>query len=187
MACFIKSCFNEKDWPIDNIVEFIFVGRSNVGKSSLINALANQKIAVVSKTPGRTQTANLYDFDKFRLIDLPGYGYAKVNKGQRNQLISLIDATISSRRNVFGVIQVCDATVITNEDIEMSKYLQTRFANYFVVLNKADKYALKTYQSNLNKIKEYFKIANNNFIFTSVKAKINTRLLLNKLKNWANI
>ena len=80
MPSFIKSCFSTKDWMNDDKREICFIGRSNVGKSSLINALANAKIAKTSNTPGRTQLANFYDFEKFRLIDLPGYGFAKVSK-----------------------------------------------------------------------------------------------------------
>ena len=80
---FLRSFANVADLPSDKLLEVCLLSRSNAGKSSLVNALAKRKIARVSKTPGCTQTINLYLFDSYkRIIDLPGYGYAKVNKAK---------------------------------------------------------------------------------------------------------
>ena len=182
MAKFIKSAYNDADWINDQTTEIAFIGRSNVGKSSLINALANQKIAITSKTPGRTQLANFYDFDKYRIIDLPGYGYAKTNKTKKVDFIKVIDNIIVNRINVFAFFQICDANVITEEDVNMHKYLAKKFANCFAVLNKVDKNNYKLYISKLDQIAKYLNIDKENIILVSAKTKQNIDLLKQKIK-----
>lgn len=186
MPNFIKSAFSPSDWINDDNIEIAFIGRSNVGKSSLINALANQKIAITSKTPGRTQLANFYDFKDFRLIDLPGYGYAKVHKTQKITLIKIIDEVLMTRKNIYAVFQIIDANVITNEDINMNKYLDTKFINHFVILNKADKQSLKTYINQKQKIANYLNIDPSKILFVSAKNKNNISLLMNLIKTTIN-
>ena len=90
---FIKEVYSFKDLPIDEIPEFIFWGRSNVGKSSLINSITKKKIAKTSRTPGRTRSLVLFQYKKdLRIIDLPGYGYSKISK---KKLLKLILCLIS--------------------------------------------------------------------------------------------
>lgn len=182
MAKFIKSAYNDADWINDQTTEIAFIGRSNVGKSSLINALANQKIAITSKTPGRTQLANFYDFGKYRIIDLPGYGYAKTNKAKKVDLIKVIDNIFVNRINVFAFFQICDANVITEEDVNMHKYLAKKFANCFAVLNKVDKNNYKLYISKLDQIAKYLNIDKENIILVSAKTKQNIGLLKQKIE-----
>lgn len=182
VAKFIKSAYNDADWINDQTTEIAFIGRSNVGKSSLINALANKKIAITSKTPGRTQLANFYDFGKYRIIDLPGYGYAKANKAKKVDLIKVIDNIFSNRHNVFTFFQICDANIITEEDVNMHKYLTKKFANCFVVLNKVDKNNYKLYLSKLDQIAEYLNINKENLILVSAKTKQNIGLLKQKIE-----
>lgn len=160
MASFIKSCFSSKDWMIDDKKEICFIGRSNVGKSSLINALANAKIAKTSNTPGRTQLANFYDFDKFRLIDLPGYGFAKVSKSKHFELSKIISEYIYLRKNLVAVFQIIDLSVITDLDVQMSELLSSRFNQHFIVLNKADKEAKSYFDNNFSKIESKLKKSN---------------------------
>ncbi len=173
MAQFIKSAANQSDWIVDSIPEVVLIGRSNVGKSSLINALAKQKIAITSKTPGRTQLANFYDFGDFRLVDLPGYGYAKVKKQQQNELVKIIDQTLMTRANVFCILHIVDANVITQEDLAMAQYLKTRFVHHYFLLNKADKQSLKHYLSQKAKYAKYLQIKPEQIVFTSSKKDIN--------------
>ena len=182
MAKFIKSAANIADWINDTTTEVVLVGRSNVGKSSLINALANEKIAITSKTPGRTQLANFYDFKSFRLVDLPGYGYAKLSKAKQVNLTDIIDNVIMHRPNIFLVVQVVDANVITKEDIAMNKYLSKRFANILVVANKADKSKINFYNTQKAKIAKYIGINQDNLLFVSTIKKLNINELLKKIK-----
>lgn len=170
---FLKSCASFKDWPIDEKKEICFIGRSNVGKSSLINALANNKIAKTSNTPGRTQLANFYDFDFFRLIDLPGYGFAKVSKSKHFELSKIISEYIYLRKNLIAVFQIIDISVITDLDVQMSELLSKRFANHFVVLNKLDKQNKSYFDNNISKIVEKLKIEKEKIIAISAKNKLN--------------
>lgn len=181
MASFIKSCASNKDWPKDEKKEICFIGRSNVGKSSLINALANAKIAKTSNTPGRTQLANFYDFDKFRLIDLPGYGFANVNKSKHYELSKIISEYIYLRSNLVAVFQIIDISVITDLDVQMYELLSSRFANHFIVLNKIDKQNKSYFDNNISKIMEKIKKEKQDFIPVSSKTKANILELRKKI------
>ncbi|MDR1991468.1 MAG: ribosome biogenesis GTP-binding protein YihA/YsxC [Mycoplasmataceae bacterium] len=173
MPFFIKSTVNPSEWINDQKNEICFIGRSNVGKSTLINALAKEKIALVSKTPGRTQTVNFYDFGQYRLVDLPGYGFMIGSHKLKNQVTSIIDTYLTTRTNLYGVIQICDANVITELDTSMSKYFQQRFKHHYVVLNKIDKRQLHFYQNKIQQIAKYLKISPDKIYFVSAKNKIN--------------
>lgn len=173
MASFIKSCASNVDWPKDERNEICFVGRSNVGKSSLINALANQKIAKTSNTPGRTQLANFYDFGTYRLVDLPGYGFAKVNKSKHHELSKIISEYIYVRKNLVSVFQIIDVSVITELDLQMSQLLSERFNNHFIVLNKIDKQNKSYVANNMDKFKKMFNKEEKFIIAVSSKQKIN--------------
>lgn len=186
-ARFIKSAVNINDWINDDVTEFVFIGRSNCGKSSLINALAQTKIAKTSKTPGRTQTANFYDFGSYRLIDLPGYGYAKTSQQTKANLIDVIDSVITTRKNVFGIFQICDANVLTQEDTEMHQYLCKKFKYVYLLLNKADRFALKHYQLHLNKVSQFFHTPLSQILLISVKKNININQVNSVIKKLNNI
>lgn len=181
MPSFIKSCFSSKDWINDDKKEVCFIGRSNVGKSSLINALANAKIAKTSNTPGRTQLANFYDFDKFRLVDLPGYGFAKVSKSKHFELSKIISEYIYLRKNLIAVFQIVDLSVITDLDVKMSNLLFERFKNHYIVLNKADKQSKSYFDNNIKKITSKFDKPKESFICLSAKNKTNILSLKNIL------
>ncbi|MDE5949644.1 MAG: ribosome biogenesis GTP-binding protein YihA/YsxC [Malacoplasma sp.] len=183
MASFIKSCFSSNDWISDDKKEVCFIGRSNVGKSSLINALANAKIAKTSNTPGRTQLANFYDFNKFRLVDLPGYGFAKVSKSKHFELSKIISEYIYLRKNLIAVFQIVDLSVITDLDVEMSNLLSERFKNHYIVLNKADKQAKSYFDNNIKKITSKFNKSQDSFICLSAKNKTNILALKNILNS----
>lgn len=119
--------------------EIAFAGRSNVGKSSAINALlGRRRLAFTSKTPGRTQTINFYDIGEARLVDLPGYGYARVPQAVRAQWKELVGAYLSSRPSLAGVVVIMDARhPLTALDQQLLDWLgDTR---KLVILAKADK------------------------------------------------
>ena len=173
----------------DDCLEFCFIGRSNVGKSSLINALANKKIAKTSKTPGMTRSINFYDFKKYRLIDLPGYGYAKASKNTIKSFGDCINQTLNERRNLFGVFQIIDLGVITKQDVEINKLIQKKFVNHYLILNKSDKYAKNYWNNNKKKILDVFGKKEDNFVIISTKKNINIKSIhkiINKLvENYA--
>ncbi len=121
--------------------EFCFSGRSNVGKSSLINKVLNRKsIARVSSKPGKTVTINFYKVDNVRLVDLPGYGYAKVPFAERTRWSDLMEGYFNSGRNIKRVFQLVDMRhPVTDFDISMLEFLAHYEIPYTVVLTKADK------------------------------------------------
>lgn len=122
--------------------EIVFSGRSNVGKSSLINKLVNRKsLARVSTKPGKTGTINFYDIDgKLKFVDLPGYGYAKVSAKEKERWSKLVEGYFNSDRNISLVVQLVDMRhKPTADDLHMIEFLQSRGFNFVVVLTKSDK------------------------------------------------
>ncbi len=121
--------------------EIVFSGRSNVGKSSLMNKLANRKsLARVSSVPGKTITINFFKGDGVKLVDLPGYGYAKVSFSEKKRWADMMQGYFSSGRNIKLVIQITDMRhPITNDDRTMIEYLEHYDIPYIVVLTKSDK------------------------------------------------
>ncbi len=175
---FIKSAEHPKDYLKDDKKEVCFIGRSNVGKSSLINALANQNnLARTSSTPGRTQVVNYFDDEKYRLVDLPGYGFAKASKEVQNKIQQVIENYIVESKNLYAIFQICDANVITTLDQQMASYFASNIENHFVVLNKIDKSSISTYQNNLSKISQYLQVPIDHILLVSAKSKKNIDLL----------
>src|SRR6059036_2533812 len=110
-AKFLKSAFVENDWPRDSKPEIAFLGRSNVGKSSLINSLLGVKgLARTSSTPGRTQAINFFLINQsFHFVDLPGYGYARVSKATRAELGEFVTDYLANREQLVLSIQIVDS------------------------------------------------------------------------------
>jgi len=139
-AQFLRAAGRIADLPPAGPPEVAFAGRSNVGKSSAINALAGRRaLARVSKTPGRTQTINFYSIgEEARLVDLPGYGYARVPQSMRAQWRELVGAYLSSAPNLVGMIVIMDARhPLTPLDVQLIEWLGERPLH--IVLSKADK------------------------------------------------
>ena len=139
-AQFLSSSATPADMPAAGPPELAFAGRSNVGKSSAINALTGRRrLAFTSKTPGRTQTINFYSIgEEARLVDLPGYGYARVPQSMRAQWRELVGAYLNSARNLVGMIVIMDARhPLTLLDVQLIEWLGERPLH--IVLSKADK------------------------------------------------
>ena len=136
--------------------EICFSGRSNVGKSSLINKLLNRKsIARVSSTPGKTVTVNFYRLPEFRLVDLPGYGFAKVADRDRERWSELMEEYFKSGRNIKLCLQLIDMRhPATDFDISMLQFLSHFEIPYAVVLTKCDKLNKTEFQKRLTALKE---------------------------------
>lgn len=139
--CFEKAFGTFEQLTESNLPEFCFSGRSNVGKSSLINKLTNRKnLARVSSKPGKTVTVNFYKADDFRLVDLPGYGYAKVPFAERTRWSDLMEGYFKSGRNIKCVFSLVDMRhPATDFDISMLYFLKEMGIKYYIVLTKADK------------------------------------------------
>ena len=146
-AEFIRSCAGPEQFPSDSMPEIAVVGRSNVGKSSLINSLLQRKgLAKVSRTPGKTRAINLFSvttddpqLSRFVLADLPGYGYAKVSKAERAQWAPLIEEYLRSRHHVLTVVMLVESRVLGPRDPETILWLRSIGYDPVVVATKADK------------------------------------------------
>ncbi len=139
---FVLSASAPEQFPADGLREIAFLGRSNVGKSSLINALTGQKgLAFTSSTPGRTQTINFYRVDeKMYFVDLPGYGYAKVPRGMKDDWKRLIERYLMERDPLESAFLILDARRGWMEkDLELKQWLDHHERNYLVVVTKMDK------------------------------------------------
>lgn len=132
----------ETQYPKDDLFEIAFAGRSNVGKSSLINTLVNRiNLARTSGRPGKTQTLNFYNInEEFRFVDLPGYGYAKVSKNEKQKWGRMIEEYLHNRHNLIEVIMVLDIRHEPGEhDALMYQWIKEFGFNGIVVATKADK------------------------------------------------
>ena len=134
--------------PESDLPEIAFAGRSNVGKSSLLNKLFQRKsLARVSSVPGKTITINFYEAENVNFVDLPGYGYAKVAKTEKQRWAEMMEGYFNSDRNIKLVVQLVDMRhPPTKDDIMMMEFLQANGYEFIVVMTKADK---------LKKKKEY--------------------------------
>lgn len=144
-AKFAASYGSFKQLPPPERVEIAFSGRSNVGKSSLINLLFNRKnLARVSAVPGKTATINFYDADKIFIVDLPGYGYAKVAKSEKQRWNELIGGYLSAERELALVVQLIDFRhPPTGDDIQMINAMIDGEIPFLIALTKADKLSKK--------------------------------------------
>lgn len=141
-ATFVGSFVSEDSCPQANIPEFAFIGRSNVGKSSLINMLCNRKDLVkISRTPGKTQTLNFFKInDQFHFVDLPGYGYAKVSREKRIEWSQMSETYLRKRRQLLCAFLLIDARLTPQQiDLEFANRFgkwEVPFANVFTKCDK---------------------------------------------------
>ncbi len=155
-AQFEKSYAKLSQLDASDCPEFCFSGRSNVGKSSLINKILGRKsIARVSSKPGKTVTINFYKVDNIRLVDLPGYGYAKVSFSEKERWSELMEGYFASDRDIKMVFQLIDMRHPATEfDISMLEYLKFNNIPYTVILTKADKLNKTETENRLRLIRE---------------------------------
>jgi GTP-binding protein len=146
-AEFIKSCRAPEQFPADRLDEIAFVGRSNVGKSSLINSLLNRKsLAKVSKTPGKTQAVNFFLVttadpvaSRLYFVDLPGYGYAKVAKTVQAEWGPLIERYVVRSERLRGIVLLVESRVLAPQDVLTVEWLHAIGRPVIVVVTKVDK------------------------------------------------
>lgn len=149
-------------YPEDNLKEIAFAGRSNVGKSSLLNLLTmRKKLAKVSGNPGKTRTINFYRInDAFRIVDLPGYGYAKVSKSISENWGSMMETYFENRQGLIKVVQLVDIRhAPSKQDIEMYHYLRHYGLDGLVVATKADKVSRNEMNKYIRQIRTSLKLS----------------------------
>ena len=141
-AKFVCSAVTPGQYPPDDLPEVAFAGRSNVGKSSLINTILNRKKLVrTSKTPGRTQLLNFFEINElWRFVDLPGYGYAKVPKEVQRRWRPMVENYLTTRVNLLGMVWLLDIRrEVSKEDLTLWDWLRTKQLTVIVFITKADK------------------------------------------------
>lgn len=138
---FEKSIGNLNQMPNDSLPEIVFSGRSNVGKSSLINKLLNRKsLARVSTKPGKTININLYNLKSCRFVDLPGYGYARVSFDEKKRWANLVEGYFAHSKNISLVVQIIDFRhTPSQQDFQMMDFLHSNKIPFIVVASKIDK------------------------------------------------
>ncbi|MCQ2514481.1 MAG: ribosome biogenesis GTP-binding protein YihA/YsxC [Ruminococcus sp.] len=149
--------------PESDLPEIVFSGHSNVGKSSLINKLVQRKsLARVSSQPGKTATINFYKLKEFRLVDFPGYGYAKVSKTEKDRWAKLVEGYFAQKRKCALIIQILDLRhPPTDDDLNMIDFLYRSGYNFAAVLTKQDKLKKTKLDEQLEYYKDIFSTIDN--------------------------
>lgn len=172
---FIKSVYSIEDIPKLRFPEVVLCGRSNVGKSSFINSLFNRKdLAKISSTPGKTRSINYYQIDNnFYIVDLPGYGYAKVSSSERKKWAKLIEDFFTNSQMINLVIHIIDARHKPTElDVKLNQLLKVLNLPYIFLLNKSDKLKQSEYKQSFRNLSEEFpeaKLNENTFFYSAIK------------------
>ena len=178
---FLKSCTKKTQFPIYTHPEIAFIGRSNVGKSSLINMIFEQKSLVkTGSRPGVTQTVNFFVCnDNFSIVDLPGYGYAKVPKAIKNKFMPMIKEFIHTRKHLKLVFLLIDIRRIPDDfEAEMLEELAKNKISTVIVITKIDKLSKSQQKSHIQKISNALNISHESFFLTSSQKKTGKKDLM---------
>lgn len=182
---FIKSATSIRDFPDLNLPHLAFAGRSNVGKSSLINRLTDIRgLAKVSGTPGKTQLLNIFNVeDLFLLVDLPGYGFAKVSKSMQADWGRMIEEyLLAARENMLLVFLVDSRHEPQKKDIELYQFLEQSAINYVICATKTDKLKKNQLAKNLSVLNNMYTVGHNRFFPVSAKTGEGVDRLINHVQ-----
>jgi GTP-binding protein len=172
---FVKSAVKPSHYPTAILPEIAFSGRSNVGKSSLINTLVNRKRLVkTSSTPGRTQLINFFDINNaFSFVDLPGFGYAKVPKSIKKTWGPMVETYLSTRKTLKGVVLIMDIRRMTGpHELEFIEWLRYYTIPSILILTKTDKLSKSKQMNQHNAIAKILGIDRNGLILFSAKSRM---------------
>ena len=186
-AEYIISAVSKKQYPNFNYPCFVFLGRSNVGKSSLINYLVNRKgLAKVGATPGRTRLINYFDINNsFYLVDLPGYGFAKGNKAEQQDWKKLIEAYLTQSKQLKLVCVLLDIRRdVTDADMQMISYLYSYNIPFIIIITKADKIAKTKRKVCAIKIANQIGIAQDSVLISSTLMAGEQNPILDKIEQF---
>lgn len=182
---FIISAVKRDQYPVDNRAEIAFVGRSNVGKSSIINSITNRKkLAKVSSTPGKTRLVNFFLINNdFYLVDLPGYGYAKVSKAEKDSWGKTIEMYLTEREQLKRIVLLVDSRhKPTGDDIMMYEWAKHFGYDVVVVATKSDKLKNSEFKKSEKLIKDTLKLKEEDkFYFFSSLNKRGIEALIDNL------
>ena len=184
-AEFIKSAVESEHYPKDDIPHIAFIGRSNVGKSSLLNVLVNRKnLAKTSSTPGKTQMINFFLINKnLYFVDLPGYGYAKIPKSMKGLWAKMLEQYFSNANIKMGIILIDVRRTPNEDDLLMKEFMESRNIPYVFVITKSDKVSKSQYPRNLANIMSALNINDKSlFIRFSALKKIGTEEILDRIE-----
>ncbi|MBR4469906.1 MAG: YihA family ribosome biogenesis GTP-binding protein [Erysipelotrichaceae bacterium] len=184
MVKFLCSATKKDQFPATE-KEIVFVGRSNVGKSSLINALYNQKLAYVGKTPGKTRLINFFDVDGlYTAVDVPGYGYARRSQKEAVDYAKMMDDYFTRENKIRLVIMIVDSRIgLTDDDKDMKEYLKDNHLNYVIAANKIDKLS----NNQLNNNKRMFFNEEVNVVYVSAEKKKNLEGLREYIRKYTDL
>lgn len=182
-ATFITSAASEAQFLHTDKTVIAVCGKSNVGKSTFINMLANQKrLAKTSAAPGRTRLVNYFDFGDFILADLPGYGYAEVSKAEKAKWAKTLDAFFSRKNEIAHVFLLLDCRHDpTADDLQMLQYLNYHVVPFTAVLTKGDKLSRMKLKEQIVKISAKAGLAAGNVIATSGETRLGKEEILSKI------
>lgn len=174
---FIKSAKFKNDFP-ETSREVVFVGRSNAGKSSLLNALYKKDLAYVGKTPGKTRLINFFNIDdQYIAVDVPGYGFANRSQDEAIEFGQMMEDYFSRKNVKLAVIIVDSRLGLTKDDIDMKEYLESKDIKYIIAANKIDKLS----NNQLNNNKRLFFNDYDYVIYVSAQKRTNTEQLKNEI------
>ena len=174
------SVMNKSQYPKNKLPQIVLAGKSNVGKSSFVNALINRKaLARTSSAPGKTRQINFYNMDeKFYFVDLPGYGYSQMSKAEQKKVGDSIETYLRNSKNINLVILLVDIRHDpTANDKMMMDYIKSTGHRYIVVTSKADKIAKTKVQSYVDKIAEILEVDSELIFAFSSETKFNREVL----------
>jgi GTP-binding protein len=183
---FIKSAVKPSQYPEYEFPEIAFAGRSNVGKSSLINTLVNRKdIVKTSSTPGCTRLINFFMVNEsLSFVDLPGYGYAKVSKKERLSWQPMINQYLSFRKNLMGLVLLVDIRrVFQKEEADIISWVTDRGLPCLLVLTKADKLSNNNRQKRLTSICSSIELEKEDVILFSAKTRLGREIIWEEINN----
>lgn len=185
---FVKSVFDKKNIIEDNLPIIAIAGKSNVGKSSFINSLANNRnTAKVGNTPGKTKCLNYFNVDdKFYIVDLPGYGYSTMSKTEKENINKLANYFLETNKNIKHVYLLIDIRHLpSNDDRAMYDWLASSGIEFSLILNKADKLKPNKQQENIKDITKAL-FAKEDLIPFSSENKQNIEIVLNEINGIIN-
>ncbi len=189
-ANLVVSAPAQEFWPESNLKEVVLAGRSNVGKSSLINTLCNRKnLAYVGKTPGKTRLLNFFNVaDKYMLVDVPGYGYAHISKEKTILFGQMMEDYFANRENVECCVIILDARhTPTQDDVNMIEFVRFYHIPLILVTTKVDKLSKTDLKKNLEKIAIKCGVEVKDMIKFSSVTKVGIDLLQAKLTKYLRL